>query len=190
MEGFSMKKSNKKGFTLVELVVVIAIIGVLAAILVPSMLNYVKKSKLKQANSNAKTAYNAVSGAISDVETQGYSSKTAIGDSIIKINCVDGTEGDDKLESKTASDVKESADVAAYLKWVAFSALAENGSDAGHIAFGLTEINGQEGALWVQWNKTGEDSITGQYPDAPADVEAAADYTFGSPNIASASKAS
>lgn len=32
-----MKKSNRKGFTLVELVVVIAIIGILAAILVPTM---------------------------------------------------------------------------------------------------------------------------------------------------------
>ena len=39
-----MKKSNQKGFTLVELVVVIAIIGILAAILVPTMMNYVKKS--------------------------------------------------------------------------------------------------------------------------------------------------
>ena len=60
MEGFSMKNSNKKGFTLVELVVVIAIIGVLAAILVPSMMGYVKKSRLKTANGNAKTAYNAI----------------------------------------------------------------------------------------------------------------------------------
>ena len=41
-----MKKSNKnlKGFTLIELVVVISIIGVLAAIIVPSILNYVHKA--------------------------------------------------------------------------------------------------------------------------------------------------
>ena len=43
-----MNKRNKKGFTLVELVVVIAIIGVLAAILIPTMMNYVKKSRLRK----------------------------------------------------------------------------------------------------------------------------------------------
>lgn len=66
-----MKNSNKKGFTLVELVVVIAIIGVLAAILVPSMMGYVKKSRLKTANGNAKTAYNAVAEYVTDQETLG-----------------------------------------------------------------------------------------------------------------------
>lgn len=66
-----MKNSNKKGFTLVELVVVIAIIGVLAAILVPSMMGYVKKSRLKTANGNAKTAYNAIAEYIADLETEG-----------------------------------------------------------------------------------------------------------------------
>ena len=45
-----------KAFTLIELIVVIAIIGVLAAILVPSMIGYVEKSKLGTANSNAKLA--------------------------------------------------------------------------------------------------------------------------------------
>ena len=43
----------KKGFTLVELVVVIAIIGVLAAILVPTMLGVVQDSRITSANSAA-----------------------------------------------------------------------------------------------------------------------------------------
>lgn len=52
-----MKKQTKKGFTLVELVIVIAVIAILSAILIPTFGNVISQANETAAMDNAKTAY-------------------------------------------------------------------------------------------------------------------------------------
>lgn len=52
-----MKKQTKKGFTLVELVIVIAVIAILSAILIPTFGNVIADAKAKAELEDARTAY-------------------------------------------------------------------------------------------------------------------------------------
>ena len=47
-----MKKAKKQGFTLVEIMIVVAIIGLLAAVGIPSILNAMEKSQEKAKDRN------------------------------------------------------------------------------------------------------------------------------------------
>ncbi len=71
-----MKKNNKKGFTLAELLIVVAIIAVLVAIAIPVFTTQLEKSREATDIANVRSAYAAV---VTDylTNTDGYASISA-----------------------------------------------------------------------------------------------------------------
>lgn len=128
-----MKKKNNKGFTLVELIVVLVILAILAAILVPALLGYIDRAKEQQIVLNARSVYTAAQAEFSDAYAAAKSGKT--------ISDAFGTGSTRPDRILTTADVKNVAKVVS----VAPKAAPATATKANHDAWTVGYVKYQEG---------------------------------------------
>ena len=89
-----MLQKNKSGFTLIELMIVVAILGILAAIAIPAFVTYVRRAKTAEATDQVKKLFDAAST---------YYDKQWVGQGI-------GAEGNEHCTVPAGSDNKTPTD--------------------------------------------------------------------------------
>ena len=122
----------KKGFTLVELVVVIAIIGVLAAILVPTMIGVVQDSNITSADSTAAQIKTQATNFLTKADTAKQSIRGT--DALVTLQCT--------VDASAAADEPAPAN--------AWTVVVTGGSEGGC----------QFGSKGDKWNWQGDDKNT------------------------------
>lgn len=94
-------RKNKKGFTLVEIIVVLVILAILAVIAIPTMIGYVDEARGKAIIAEARAVYVAAQSAVTEKTALNQPVKGTIGD----------TDGTDATNTVSGVAIKDMAGV-------------------------------------------------------------------------------
>lgn len=101
---------NNKGFSLVELIVVIAIMAVLMGVLAPTLIGNIEKSRESKDLQNLDTVYNAVNEALS---SEAVAKERAAGMTATKLSVLLGASDSSKLGDKLAETLGSAPELTA-----------------------------------------------------------------------------
>lgn len=95
-----MKKTTNKGFSMVELIIVIAIMAILAAALAPSLIKYINKSRL---STDIQTGTSIVSAATAAMAVEAANNDATQYSAWTDVNTVLGASGTNSFASEFAN---------------------------------------------------------------------------------------